>query len=109
MRFHRETGLTRGIIRNLACDPADNDVAKVRASARCQHRSIFNQSCAACHDTLGASTKSGPELKSYYHYQPQPADATVRMIIQQGKDKMPAFNALNKSRINDLIAFLKTL
>jgi mono/diheme cytochrome c family protein len=70
---------------------------------------IFNQSCSACHDTLGATTKSGPELKSYYRRQPHPADATVRAIIQQGKGKMPAFSTLGKSQTDDLVAYLKTL
>jgi mono/diheme cytochrome c family protein len=70
---------------------------------------IFNQSCSACHDTLGATTKAGPELKSYYRRQPHPADATVRAIIQQGKGKMPAFGTLDKSQTEDLVAYLKTL
>jgi mono/diheme cytochrome c family protein len=70
---------------------------------------IFNQSCAACHDTLGTTTKPGPRLKNYYRQQPRPADAAVGSIIQQGKGKMPAFSILNKTQIDDLIAYLKTL
>ena len=70
---------------------------------------IFTQSCSACHDTRGATTKSGPELKNYYRRQPRPADATVHAIIQQGKGKMPAFSTLNKSQIDELLAYLKTL
>ena len=70
---------------------------------------IFNQYCSACHDTLGATTKSGPELKDYYRRQPRPADATLRAIIQQGKGKMPAFSTLNKSQVDELVAYLKTL
>jgi mono/diheme cytochrome c family protein len=70
---------------------------------------IFIQSCAACHDTLGTTTKSGPELKGYYRRQPRPADATVHAIIQQGKGKMPAFSTLNKSQTDELVAYLKTL
>jgi mono/diheme cytochrome c family protein len=80
----------------------------VRPSAVSGKR-IFNQSCSACHDTLGATPKSGPELKDYYRHQPLPTDATVRTIIQQGKGKMPAFSTLNTSRTDDLIAYLKTL
>jgi mono/diheme cytochrome c family protein len=72
-------------------------------------RRIFNQSCAACHDTFGTTTKSGPGLKNYYRHQPRPAEATVRTIIQQGKGKMPAFSTLNKSQTDDLVAYLKTL
>ena len=72
-------------------------------------RRIFNQSCAACHDTLSTTTKSGPGLKRYYRHQPRPTDASVRAIIQQGKGRMPAFSILNKSLIDDLIAYLKTL
>jgi mono/diheme cytochrome c family protein len=70
---------------------------------------IFNQSCAACHDTLGATTKSGPGLKNYYRHEPRPADATVRAIIQQGKGKMPAFSTLDKSQTDDLVTYLKIL
>jgi mono/diheme cytochrome c family protein len=70
---------------------------------------IFNQSCAACHDIRGTTPKSGPELKNYYRHQPRPADATARTIIQQGKGRMPAFSTLNKSQIDDLVAYLKTL
>jgi mono/diheme cytochrome c family protein len=70
---------------------------------------IFNQSCAACHDTLGTTAKPGPELKNYYRHQPHPADDTVRSIIQQGKGKMPAFSTLTKLQNDDLVAYLKTL
>ena len=70
---------------------------------------IFNQSCAACHDTLGTMTKSGPALKNYYRHQPRPADTIVRTIIQQGKGRMPAFTTLNKAQVDDLVAYLKTL
>ena len=72
-------------------------------------RRIFNQSCAACHDTLGTTAKSGPGLKDYHRRKPRPADATVRTIIQQGKSRMPAFSTLNKMQIDDLVAYLKTL
>jgi mono/diheme cytochrome c family protein len=72
-------------------------------------RRTFNQSCAACHDTLGTTTKSGPGLKNYYRHQPRPADATVHAIIQQGKGRMPAFSTLDKLQIDDLVAYLKTV
>jgi mono/diheme cytochrome c family protein len=78
-----------------------------QAAANGKH--IFNQSCSACHDTLGTGTKSGPGLKNYYRRPPLPTDATVREIIQQGKGKMPAFSTLNKSQTDDLVAYLKTL
>jgi mono/diheme cytochrome c family protein len=70
---------------------------------------IFNQSCAACHDTLGTTTKSGPALKNYRRHQPPSADAAVRTTIQQGKGRMPAFSTLNKMQVDDLVAYLKTL
>lgn len=72
-------------------------------------RRIFNQSCSACHDTVGATQKSAPELKNYYHRQAHPDDAAVRAIIQQGRGKMPGFSTLNPSQLNDLVAYLKTL
>ena len=70
---------------------------------------LFNQTCAACHDTLGTTTKPGPGLRSYYHHEPRPADAAVRTIIQQGKGRMPAFSTLSRSQTDDLVAYLKTL
>lgn len=70
---------------------------------------IFNQYCAGCHDTSGATTKSGPVLKSFYHRQPHPLDPAVRRIIRQGKGNMPAFGTLSSSQVNDLVAYLKTL
>jgi mono/diheme cytochrome c family protein len=70
---------------------------------------IFSQSCAACHDTLGTATKSGPELKNYYHHQPRPADNAVRTVIHQGKGKMPGFSTLNETQTDSLVAYLKTL
>jgi mono/diheme cytochrome c family protein len=69
---------------------------------------LFNQSCSVCHDTRGASPKSGPELKNYYRHRPRPADATVRTIIQKGKGKMPGFSTFSKSQTDDLLAYLKT-
>jgi mono/diheme cytochrome c family protein len=72
-------------------------------------RRIFNQSCAACHDTRGTTAKSGPGLKNYCRQQPGQVDATTRAIIQQGKGRMPAFSTLNKMQIDDLVAYLKTL
>jgi mono/diheme cytochrome c family protein len=72
-------------------------------------RRIFNQSCVACHDTLGTTTKSGPALKGFYRQLPRPSDTSVRLVIQKGKRSMPGFSTLNRPQIDDLIAFLKTL
>jgi mono/diheme cytochrome c family protein len=82
---------------------------KSAPQAAANGKRIFIQSCAACHDTLGTTLKSGPELKNYYRRQPRPADGTVHTIIQQGKGKMPAFSTLNKSQTDELVAYLKTL
>jgi mono/diheme cytochrome c family protein len=82
---------------------------KSTSQAAANGRRIFNQSCAACHDTLGTTSKSGPELKSYYRRQPRPTDATMGTIIKQGKGKMPAFSTLNNSQVDDLVVYLKTL
>jgi mono/diheme cytochrome c family protein len=89
--------------------PAAMVSQKYMPQATANGKLLFNQSCAACHDTLGTTTKSGPELRNYYRRQPRPADAVVRTIIQQGKGRMPAFSTLNKSQTDELIAYLKTL
>ena len=70
---------------------------------------LFRQSCAACHDTVGAATWSGPGLKNYYHRQPRLTDSAVRETILQGRGKMPGFSTFSKSQMNDLIDYLKTL
>jgi mono/diheme cytochrome c family protein len=82
---------------------------KTAPQAVANGKRTFSQSCSACHDTLGTATKSGPELKTYFHRQPRPTDATVRKIIQQGKGKMPAFSTLNNAQTDDLVAYLKSL
>lgn len=70
---------------------------------------IFNQSCSTCHGTVGSTTKSGPDLKNYYRHEPRPSDIATRNVIQKGQGKMPAFDTLNQSQIDDLIAYLKSL
>ena len=77
--------------------------------AAVQGRRLFNQSCAGCHDAQGTLKKSGPGLKNFYRHQPRPSDAAVRQIIQQGRGRMPAFGALNRSQVDDLVAYLRTL
>jgi quinoprotein glucose dehydrogenase len=70
---------------------------------------IFNQSCSACHDVMGTTTKSGPSLNGYYRRQAHPTDSSVRAIIHEGRGKMPAFSTLNKTQTDDLLAYLKAL
>ena len=79
------------------------------SQAAAQGKHVFVQYCAACHDTLGTAAKPGTELKNYYRRQPYPTDTTVRTIIRQGRGKMPAFSTLNKSQVDELVAYLKTL
>ncbi len=82
---------------------------RATSKAAADGKRIFNQSCSACHDTLGTTTKSGPNLKSYYRQQPRPTDAVVSSIIQRGKGKMPAFSTFNRTQTEDLVAYIKTL
>jgi len=83
---------------------------KPAAQAVANGQRIFNQSCAACHDTHGTTARPGPGLKSYYRqHNPHPTDDAVRTIILDGKGRMPAFSALSKSQTDDLVAYLKTL
>jgi mono/diheme cytochrome c family protein len=89
--------------------PQDVIAQKSLSPATANGKHIFTQSCSVCHDTFGATPKSGPELRNYYRRQPRPTDAVVRDIIQQGKGKMPAFSIFNRSQIDDLIAYLKCL
>jgi mono/diheme cytochrome c family protein len=92
----------------IAIPPAVNSQKSVPKAAA-KGRRIFAQSCAACHDTLGTTTKSGPGLKSYYQREPRPVDATVRIIIERGKGGMPGFSSLDMGDLDELVAYLKTL
>jgi mono/diheme cytochrome c family protein len=90
-------------------NPCRATAQKSALQAVANGKRIFNQSCSACHDTLGTAQKSGPVLKSYHRHQPHPTDPSVRTIIQRGKGKMPAFSTLNPTQLNELVAYLKTL
>jgi len=80
-----------------------------KPQATANGKRIFNQLCAVCHNTLSTTTKSGPGLQNYNRRQSRPNDATLRTIIQRGKGKMPAFTTLNKTQVDDLVDYLKTL
>jgi mono/diheme cytochrome c family protein len=71
---------------------------------------LFLQSCASCHDAHSQNRVVGPGLKGYYtsHFSAA-KDETIRDIILHGRGTMPAFSTFNRSEIDDLIAYLRTL
>ena len=68
-------------------------------------RQLFGQRCANCHG--GTTQRPGPPLG-----QPTVArlgDVSIREKVRKGSPMMPGFEfALDASRIDDIIAFLKT-
>src|SRR5580658_4825532 len=87
MRCRCETGHVFRIAFPRYCDSAVCNVPTIRAEAATNGKHRFNQSVAACHDTLGSASKTGPELKKYYRQEPRPADATVCYVQPFGKEE----------------------
>jgi mono/diheme cytochrome c family protein len=70
----------------------------------------FSQYCSSCHSAHNSNSLVGPGLKGYYSTrQPRPKDSDVRAVITKGKGKMPSFGNLGTGRIDELIAYLRTL
>lgn len=71
----------------------------------------FNKNCLACHALVAGQAGFGPNLNGELkkpHGKKTPAE--VKMIIKEGKNKMPAWSAkLSESEIDNVIAYLKTV
>jgi mono/diheme cytochrome c family protein len=75
---------------------------------------LFEQSCAKCHGPDGsANTPIGKAVGAKDLHSPEAlklTDAEIRTQIEQGKGNMPPFGAtLDKTKINDLVAYVREL
>ena len=72
---------------------------------------VFLQKCLQCHSVAEGETRVGPSL---YHELKKPkakkTEAEVRLIIKNGKNKMPAWGAILTAQDTDnLLAYIHTL
>jgi cytochrome c len=79
-------------------------------------KAIFTEKCAACHNADSSDQKVGPGLKGLYARGTFSSDNTkftdesLTKFIQDGKGMMPPFKgSLDAAKLQDLIAYLKTL
>jgi mono/diheme cytochrome c family protein len=72
---------------------------------------IFSQRCMQCHSVNKDQVMIGPSLYSELHNSPHKKTAAqVRVILRDGKGKMPVFkDILSQADVDHLIAYLGTL
>ena len=81
-------------------------------AAKCKE--VFEQ-CAVCHNADSDEKKMGPGLKGLFKKAKMAngkavSEATVRAVVDQGGNGMPAYEEmLEKKEKDDLLAYLKTL
>jgi mono/diheme cytochrome c family protein len=71
-------------------------------------RQLLSQSCAVCHlpPTLGAKTYGPPLNKGTAAGN----DAAVRIVIENGSERMPAFkHYLKPAEVDAIIAYIRTM
>jgi cytochrome c len=85
-------------------------------TAEARGKEIFTEKCAACHNADSNEKKVGPGLKGFYARGTFSSDNTkftdesLTKFIQDGKGMMPPFKgSLDATKLQDLIAYLKTL
>jgi alcohol dehydrogenase (cytochrome c) len=71
-------------------------------------RQVFASRCAACHGTLGNGGELGPSIVARI---PLRTDQDLETVVREGLPGagMPAFAALTRAELTDLVAFLRTL
>jgi cytochrome c6 len=77
-------------------------------------KKLFSAKCATCHAQDGSgNTSVGKSLKAADLRSPdvqKKSDADFYTQVEKGKGKMPPFGAaLNKTQINDVVAYLREL
>jgi competence protein ComEA len=94
--------------------PAQSSATASDAAGR--GNAIFAEKCGACHNADSSEKKVGPGLKGFYARGTYTSDGSkvtdesLLKLIQAGKGMMPPFkDALTPAKIDDLIAYLKTL
>lgn len=71
----------------------------------------FEKTCLQCHATVEGQVSFGPNLHGVLKApHPRKTPAEVRVILKDGKNKMPAFgDKLSPKDVDNLIAYLRTL
>jgi cytochrome c len=99
--------LTFGLLTVATPSPAAEGDAK-------KGQEVFEQ-CSVCHNHDSDEKKMGPALKGLFKKEKmqngkKPTDESVRAIINQGGNGMPAYEELLSAEERDhLLAYLKTL
>ncbi len=89
-----------------AAKPAGKDAGNAHAG-----ETLFMQKCFQCHSVAEGEVRFGPSL---YHEvkkpKPKKTEAEVRLIIKNGKNKMPAWGAILTAQDTDnLLAYIRSL
>jgi len=66
---------------------------------------VFKMSCARCHGTDRMGVDGTPRLDPVRLA--STGDTSIRMIIQFGKGRMPAFGGLTPTQVDLLVGYLK--
>jgi mono/diheme cytochrome c family protein len=78
-------------------------------------KSVFDGTCAVCHNSDSQEKKMGPGLKGFFKKDKMSngkklTDVNVKARIDEGGQGMPAYkDMLSDGEKDDLIAYLKTL
>ena len=94
---------------------SQNPVLTTNAESITRGKTIFEESCAFCHDPYSTKSLVGPGLKGILNNPILPSSkrpATPENIAVQFKNpykRMPSFSNLSRDNVTDVIAFLNTL
>jgi mono/diheme cytochrome c family protein len=73
-------------------------------------QNLFNQKCLVCHSVNEGQQTLGPSLYREMKRPHSMSAAEIRIILKNGKGKMPSFaNKLSKEDADNLLAYLRTL
>ena len=94
--------------------PAQSTATASDAAGR--GKATFAEKCGICHNADSSEKKVGPGLKGFYARGTYTSDGSkitdesLKKLIHDGKGIMPAFkDSLDAAKIDDLVAYLKTL
>lgn len=102
--------------RNISCGASSLLILAASAPgfAQTSGADIYKAKCQMCHAVDGsANTPAGKAMKARPLNSPdvlKESDADLIVIIQKGKNKMPAFSGkLTDAQITDVLAYIHTL
>jgi mono/diheme cytochrome c family protein len=103
--------LTIATFGSLPNSQAQSSAANQKASHVRAGADTFTHNCQQCHSVYEGQYSFGPNL---YHEakppHPKKTPTEIRVILKNGKGKMPAFNdKLSSGQMDDLIAYIRSL